>query len=271
MNDKIVPSLKLVYKPLIMYYGEWELLSGLEDLSVEKKGKKLYDEFLNRYFYMPLSVIFKDEELAKSFKCAVCSRLGAGGRTLYFSKKAFLRNVISNADEVVNSMGDEVYKDLKRAIRIRKDMYRDVISNGEDSTYYNEVKREYLNCELDISFEEFMLLCKKKFTKLLSGYNAVIDLLDKSLDVDKFIKCFEADKLYLFTAYSLLENSKKYYDSFGRLDYNIVVLDTYRTLVDDLRKNDPFYNSYIVINDTVYTIDDLFKDYDNLLERVNEK
>lgn len=271
MNDKIVPSLKLVYKPLIMYYGEWELLSGLEDLSVEKKGKKLYDEFLNRYFYMPLSVIFKDEELAKSFKCAVCSRLGAGGRTLYFSKKAFLRNVISNADEVVASMGDDVYKDLKRAIRIRKDMYRDVINNGEDSPYYNEVKREYLNCELDITFEEFILLCKKKFTKLLSGYNAVIDLLDKSLDVDKFIKCFEADKLYLFTAYSLLENSKKYYDSFGRLDYNIVVLDTYRTLVDDLRKNDPFYNSYIVINDIVYTIDDLFKDYDNLLERVNEK
>ena len=31
MNDKIVPSLKLVYKPLIMYYGEWELLSGLEE------------------------------------------------------------------------------------------------------------------------------------------------------------------------------------------------------------------------------------------------
>ena len=63
MNDKIVPSLKLVYKPLIMYYGEWELLSGLEELSVEKRGKKQYDEFLNRYFYMPLSVIFKDEEV----------------------------------------------------------------------------------------------------------------------------------------------------------------------------------------------------------------
>lgn len=271
MNDKIVPSLKLVYKPLIMYYGEWELCSGLEELSLEKKEKNLFKAFLDRYYYLPLSVIFKDEDLARSFKYAICSRLGDSGRTLYFSKKAFLRNVISNADELVDSSGPDVYKEVKRAIRDRKDIYRDVDNNGEDSAYYDEVKNEYLNCELDITLEEYVSLCKKKYTKLLTGYNAVLDLFDKPINVDKFMDSFEVDRLYLFTVYSLLKHSERFYESYGRLDYNIVVLDTYRELVNSLRKKDSFYNSYIVFDNNVYTIDDLFKEYDELLKKVEGK
>lgn len=271
MNDKIIPSLKLVYKPLIMYYGEWELSTGLEELSLEKKEKNLFKTFLDRYYYLPLSVIFKDEELARSFKYAICSRLGDSGRTLYFSKKAFLRNVISNADELVDNSGPDVYKEVKRAIRERKDVYRDVDNNGEQSTYYDEVKNEYLSCELDITLEEYVSLCKKKYTKLLTGYNAVLDLFDKPINVDKFMEAFEVDRLYLFTAYSLLKHSERFYESYGRLDYNIVVLDTYRELVNGLRKKDSFYNSYIVFDNNVYTIDDLFKEYDELLKKVEGK
>ncbi len=271
MNENIVPSLKLVYKPLIMYYGEWELLNGLEELSLEKKGKNLFNEFLDRYYYMPLIVIFKDEQLARSFKYAICSRLGDSGRNLYFSKNAFLRNVISNVEDLVNANGEEVYQRIKKAIRAKKDIYRDVSNNGEASLYYNEVKGEYLSCELDITLDEYVLLCKKKYTKLLSGYNAVLDLFDKPINLDKFIKCFEIDRLYLYTTYSLLQHSKCYYEAYGKLDYNIVVLDNYRELVDNLRKKDSFYNSYIVINNNVYTIDDLFKEYDDLLVKVNGK
>lgn len=271
MKDKIVPSLKLVYKPLIMYYGEWELCPGLEELSLEKKEKNLFKAFLDRYYYLPLSVIFKDEDLARSFKYAICSRLGDSGRTLYFSKKAFLRNVISNADELVDNSGPDVYKEVKKAIRERKDIYRDVDNNGEASSYYDEVKNEYLSCELDISLEEYVTLCKKKYTKLLTGYNAVLDLFDKPINVDKFMDSFEVDRLYLFTVYSLLKHSEKFYEAYGRLDYNIVVLDTYRELVNNLRKKDSFYNSYIVFENNVYTIDDLFKEYDELLKKVEGK
>lgn len=271
MNDNILPSLKLVYKPLIMYYGEWELNPNLSSISKEKKGKKLFDEFLERYYYMPLSVIFKDNTLARSFKYAICSRLGTGGRTLYFSKKAFLRNVISNADEIIENSNEDVYNEIKKAIREKKNIYRDVYNNGEKSEYYEEIKNEYLSCVSDITLEEFILLCKKKYTRLLSGYNAVLDLFDKSLNVDKFIECFDINQLYLFTCYSILEHSKKYYDAYGKLDYNIVVLDTYRKLVDENRQKDNFYNSHIVINDIVYTIDDLFKEYDELLSTIDEK
>lgn len=267
MEENIITSLKLVYKPLIMYYGEWEIIPLLQDISLEKKGKKLFDEFIERYYYMPLTVIFKDEELARSFNYAICSRMGVSSRNLYFSKRAFLRNVISNADDVVSAGGEAAYKEIKKAIREKKDVYRDVIKLGENSSYYNEVKGEYLSCTLDISLEEFLELCKKKYTKLLSGYNAVLDLFDKPISLDRFIKCFDPNQLYLLTAYSLLINSKKYFDEYGKLDYNLVVLDSYRNLVTDIRKSDNFYNSHIIIKGVIYTIDDLFKEYDELLAR----
>jgi hypothetical protein len=197
--------------------------------------------------------------------------LGDSGRTLYFSKRAFLRSVISNADELVDTNGDKIYKEIKKSIRSRKDVYRDVALNGTKSEYYREIRKEYIHSELDITLEEYVILCKKKFTKLLSGYNAVIDLLDKSINIDKFISCFEVDQLYLFTCYSLLEHSKKYYDMYGRLDYNIVVLDSYKELIDGLRKEDSFYNSYIALDNSVYTVDDLLKEYSELLEKSNRK
>ncbi len=271
MNDNIVPSLKLVYKPLIMYYGEWELLDGLEELSLENNKKNMFKAFLERYYYMPLKVIFKDEDLARSFKYVICSRLGDSGRTLYFSKVAFLRNVITNANEIVSKEGDIVYKEIKKAIRERKDIYRDVDKLGEHSIYYNDVLKEYEDCELEISFLEFVLLCKRKYTKLLTGYNAVLDLFDKAINVDKFIECFDPNRLYLFTCYSLLKHSEKYLEEHGKLDYNIVALDTYRSLVDELREKDKMYNSHIIINNEIYTIDDLFREYDELVKNVNEK
>ncbi len=272
MNDEIITNLKLVFKPLIMYYGEWELLPRLEEISLkDKNGKNLFEAYLERYYYTPLSVIFKDEELSRSFKYAICSRLGESGRSLYFSKKAFLRNVIANADEIVENSGDEIYQEIKKALRDRKDVYRDVDKNGESSRYYETIKKEYVSCGYDVELEEFVSLCKKKYTRLLSGYNAVLDLFDKAINVDKFIACFEPIQLYLLTCYSLLKHSEKHYEEYGKLDYNIVVLDSFRELVDKVRKEDNFFNSHIMIGNSIYTIDDLFKEYEALQKRVNEK
>ena len=271
MNKDTLPSLKLIYKPLVMYYGEWELLDGLENIALEEKGKNLFMEFLNRYYYLPLKVVFKDDELVHGFKWAICSRLGDSGRTLYFSKRAFLRNIISNANDVVESGGDKTYKEIKKVIRERKDIYRDVDTLGEKSDYYKEIKKEYNSSGLDLTFEEYIKLCKKKYTKLLSGYNAVLDLFDKSINVDTFISCFDLDKLYLFTAYSLLKYSEECFDKYGKLDYNLTVLDSYYELVKRIRENDSFYNSHIVLNNNVvYTIDDLFKEYDELLKKAKK-
>lgn len=272
MNENMIPSLKLIYKPLIMYYGEWELLDGLDKIAVIKNGKNLYEEFLERYYYMPLKVIFKDDALVRSLKLSICSRLGENGRSLYFSKKALLRNLIANADEIIDNGGKEVYKDIKKAIRVRKDVYRDVINCGEESQYYNEVNAEYENLETDMSFDEYVSICKKKYTRLLTGYNAVLDLFDKPISVNKFIKLFDFDQLYLFTIYSVLRHSEKQYELYGKVDYNITVIDSYRKLVNETRKDNSFYNTHIDLgDDKVYTIDDLFKEYDELLDRVNGK
>lgn len=274
MNNNIISNLKLIYKPLIMYYGEWELDNNIESISITKNNKNLYKEFLNRYYYMPLNVIFKDEELVKTFKFSICSRLGDSGRNIYFSKRTFLRTIISNVDEIIDSNGEEAYKDIKRAIRIKKDVYRDVEANMENSEYYEEVKNEYLSCESDLSLEEFINICKKKYTRMLNGYNAVLDLFDKPLPLDKFINCFEPDQLYLFTCYSLLQNSKKHFEKYGKVDYNLTCIDSYKTVVETERKKDNFYNSHITLKENdelrIYTIDDLFKEYDELITKSNK-
>jgi len=272
VNDVIINNLKLIYKPLIMYYGEWNLLPGLEEIAKVEKGKNLFNEYLNRYYYMPLNVIFKDEELVISFKWAICSKLGESGRTLFFSKKVFLSNLIYNIEEYMDSKGDENYKEIKKILRDRKNVYRDVYNNGEESPYYQEIVGEYLVSSTELDFDVYVKLCKKKYTRLLTGYNAVMDLFDKSINVDKFIKCFDSDKLYLFTCYSLLKSSENIYEKYGKLDYNINALDTYRDIVKEMRKKDSFYNSHLLIDEnTIYTIDDLFKEYDELLNRVNER
>ena len=48
-------------------------------------------------------------------------------------------------------------------------------------------------------------------------------------------------------------------------------MEQWAQMLEDFRKKDSFYNSYITINNSVYTIDDLFKEYDELVMKVNEK
>lgn len=272
MEDKIKNNLKLIFNPLINYYGEWEMLPGLKEISKVNNNKNAFKEFLERYYYSPLKVIFKEDELARSFKYAICSTSHDGARALYFSKKAFLRNVISNIDEVLQSNGENAFSFIKKSIRNRKDVYRDVLKEEENSPYYKEIMDEYIMSDLDMTFQEYLEICKRKYTKLLSGYNAVLELFDKPIDTDKFMECFDANQLYLFTAYSLLNYSKKHYEAYGKMDYNIVVIDTYKEMVDEIRKKDSFYNSHLILKDNiVYTIDDLFRDYDTLMDTVDKK
>ena len=270
MNNNLVASLKMIYKPMIMYYGEWDFLPGLKHIALELRKKNLYADFIDKYYYKPLMVIFKDEDIVNSFRYGICSRIGAKGRELYFSKKVFLSNIIPNVEEVYGT-GESVFQDIKRSIRDKKDKFRDVDNNGSESKYYKELKKEYKKYDTDMKFEDFVSFCRKKYTRLLTGYNAVLDLFDKPINVEKFINCFDLDKLYLHTAYSILQHSKHQFDSYGRVDYNINVVDGYKLFIKDVRKEEMFYNTYILINNTVYTVDDLFKEYDLFMKEVNGK
>lgn len=274
MKENVLPSLKLVYKPLIMYYGEWELGDDFEYMSLNNKGKNLFEQFLDRYYYLPLNVIFKDEDLVKSFKYGICSKLVKGRRTLFFSSRIFWRNIISNIDDILDSNGEKAYKDIKKAIRIKKDMYRDFLVNGEKSEYFDDLKHEYKYSKTPLTFEDYVKLCKKKYTRLLSGYNAILEFFQKPINVDKFISCFDPEQLYLYTCYKLLLNSRKYYEAYGKIHFNINSIDSFKTLVDYERINNPFYNKYISVKENkerkIYTLDDLFSDYAELLSRINK-
>ena len=272
MDEFLITNLRLLYKPLVLYYGEWELGASLKEISKEDKKGNMYEEFLNRYYYMPLNVIFKGDDIVNTFHVGISSRIGPNGRSLFFSKKAFLRNVVNNIDEVVDNNGDVAYKAIKKAIRIKKDIYRDVFNNGKESQYYNQIMNEYLKYGNDNTFEEFVTLCKKQYTRLLNGYNSVISLFDKPINIDKFISCFDINKLYLYTCYQILKYNIDFYNKYSNIDYSINFLNNYKKIVNDIRKKDSFYNTSIyVVKDkesVVYTIDDLFKDLDNFSNQI---
>ena len=268
MDEQLLTNLRMIYKPIVTYYGEWTLGTSLMDIAELKKGKNLYKEFLERYYYTPLNVIFNNDEIVYNFEVSICSKFGPKGRSLFFSKRSFLRNIVTNIDELIDNNGEEAYKAIKKAIRIKKDIYRDVYNNGEESKYYNQVMNEFLKYSNQDSFEDFVKLCKKQYTRLLNGYNSVMDLFDKPINIDKFIGCFDINKLYLFTCYKLVKHNYNYYDKYNNLDYTISFVDEYRKIINDLRQKEPFYNSVInVVKDNeivVYTIDDLFRDLSDL-------
>ena len=268
MNENIVSNIKDISSPKELYYGEWVLDgSGLKEISNFKKEKNLYAEFLNRYYYLPLSVVFKDENLTKGFSASIVSKLVDGRRKMYFSKKAFLSNIISNIDEVIKD--DDSYKLLKKALRVKKDVYRDVYKLGTESEYYKEVLREYNACNTELSFDKFVALCKKKYTRLLTGYNTVLELLDKPIKVDKLLDCFKLDQFYLFVVFTILENNEKQYELYGKVDSNFVELDKFKDIVVAQRKKSPFYNCHVIsIANKIVTIDDLLVRYEKLLEKL---
>lgn len=268
MNESIVSNIKELSAPKDLYYGEWVLDgNGLRDISLFKKDKNLYDEFLNRYYYLPLSVVFKDDELTKGFSASIMSKLVNGKRKMYFSKKAFLSNIISNIDDVIKD--DESYRLLKKALRVKKDVYRDVYKLGVESEYYKEVLREYKACNTNLSFEKFVTLCKKKYTRLLTGYNTVLELLDKPIKIDKLLDCFKTDQFYLYVMYTILDNCEKQYELYGKVDSNFSELDKFKDIVTSQRKKSPFYNCHVISKaKKIVTIDDVLVRYERLLEKI---
>lgn len=273
MRNEIVANLKQVFKPKEEYYGEWEL-KDLASISLIKKDKNCFNEYLERYYYGPLKVIFKDEEMVYDFKYSVISAINDKGRNLFFSKKTFLRNIITNIDDLIKYNGEEFYLRLKHELRIKKDMYRDVCNNGEKSSFYKDIKAEHLIYARNMDFDDYILTCKKKYTNLLSGYNTFLEFINRPIDLNSFINCFDESKLYLYTMYSLFNRVEENYNLYGRLDYSINYLDQYKKIVKDIRKKEKFYNTYIDIKEdnkkVILTIDDLLKKYDRFIKTIKE-
>lgn len=271
-KETSLTKVKNILKSLDCYPGEWNLNKNLSCISLNKNDINLYEDFLNRYYYLPLDVLFNDRDLLKSFNYGICSLPGNGGRKLFFSKRIFFRNFIPNIDEVINSNGICAYIDIKRSLRVKKDMYRDVLTNSNKSNYYKDILNEYKMLNLDMEFEDYCKISKKKYTKLLNNYNALIDFFDKPIDINKFVSCFNPEQLYLYVCYNLLELNKLYLDLYSRLDFTIKYVSEYIKYIGEERERCSFYNSHIVLDDVtkIYTIDDLVKEYNELLARITK-
>jgi len=231
----------------------WQYLPKLGEIAIESKNKNKYQEFIERYYLTPLNVVFKNDEMINRFKYAIVFNDGPQGKTLYFSRKSFLKNIITNIGDLEKEYGKDVYKAIKKPLREKKDIYRDVYKNDSKSKYYKEVLNEYNTVKRNVTFKEYVTLCRQKYTRLLNGYNTVMEFFNKPIDIHKFIDCFSVDQLYLFTCKSIVESNKKSFrDS--------KTIEKYIDFIKDIRNKDHAYNCHINYKNQSYTIDDLIKE-----------
>lgn len=228
--------------------SKWRYPDTLKTISVLTNEKSAFDEFALRFYYTPLRVILKNDDMVDKFKCGVEYDPLVG---LTFSKRVFLKNLVANVDELLELDEAKAYKEIKKAIRIKKDIYRDVYANGKNSSYYDSILKEFGTIRKKVKFEEYVRLCRQKYTRILNGYVALLEFLSKPIDVTKFINCFNVDQLYLLTCKSILSCTK---------EKDNAVITNYLELVKDIRKDKRTYNAYITVRGNKYSINDLRND-----------
>lgn len=228
--------------------AKWSYPDTLKTMSILNKEKSMFDEFAERYYYTSLRVILKNDDMVDKFKCGIEYVPNVG---LTFSKKTFLKTLVANVDELLALDENKAYKEIKKAIRVKKDMYRDVYTNGKKSSYYDNVLKEFGTVKKKIKFDEYVKVCRQKYTRILSGFVPLLDFLSKPIDVNKFISCFNADQLYLLTCKSIFNSTK---------DKENPVIMNYLELVKDIRKEKRTYNAYIMVRGSKFSINDLRKE-----------
>ena len=72
-----------------------------------------------------------------------------------------------------------------------------------------------------MKFEDFISFCRKKYTRLLTGYNAVLEFFDKPINLDKFIRAKYGKNIYLSES---KYQFKKKSDDFSDQDKQLQVL-----------------------------------------------
>ena len=226
---------------------KWSYIDSLKSMANINNGKNDYQEFLDRYYYTPLRVILKNDDMVDKFRCGIEYNPRVG---LTFSKRAFLKNLVANIDELLSYDEEKAFKEIKRAIRIKKDIYRDVYTNGKKSEFYDFVYNEFGTVKKKVKFDEYVKLCRQKYTRLLNGFVPLLDFLSKPIDVNKFISCFNVDQLYLLSCKSILNSTNN--------KNNKVIID-YVDLVNNI-KEEKGYNVHITLRGNKYSISDLLKE-----------
>lgn len=293
----ILPSEEL-FHPQTFYEGEW-LLGGPNSLDGEKdililnakkiNGKNMYEEFLEKYFYTPISDIIGSVSMSRVFFPRILLTEKNEKRQVLFSLPIFLCQQLagllnaSKATEEFLELGSQESSEkdwvtfIKGELKKERKFYYDVFKNGNKSSNYAQVYQLYLDyirySETEIPFDIFLDGKISACTKLLVASRYYPDFFSKEIPLEPFLQAFDYDTLCLVAAKSSIDNCKATEKRVNLVDNSIGFVRSYLDSVDELREENPDYNCAIVVIDeeTGYRktikIEDIERDYKAILAR----
>ena len=229
MNLKQIFTPQMIFRPDSFYDGEWSfggVNNNPEDdyLALNSKcvvGKNLYFEFLNMYYFNPLSQMLLISEVDifyPSINYVVDNKCGI--RMTKYSLFMFIDKIINFLFEedknIINEFMDLLDKDvsddelinfIKLKLREDKKKYSDVLKNGKNSVYYEKIYNDYYNIcrNRSFSFEFFVDETIQLESNLLVGSKYYKSFFDKEINIEALLKCFDYDTFCLVLAKSAME------------------------------------------------------------------
>jgi len=300
MTFKEFFDVNILFYPSVYYDGE-VILGGELDFGGDATNdyfvlnskvankQNLYMQFLEKYFYSKLKGFLNSDSLAHLIFPKIClgSDIEDKQRKTTFSFSCFLSPQLTtlNVDEnlqKLKELGDkaslsELVQFLKGVIRKERSIYDDVLTNGKNSKYYEEVfelyNSTYQGKGQSIKFSQFLEMLKDGCTKRIMATRSYESFFSKEIDIDSLVSCFDYDKFCLIGAKSVLDACATTERLSNKVDNSIVYLKSYLDAVDKYRELNPTYDCSIITVDKktgrkkVITIDDIKKEYQEILTR----
>ena len=265
------------------------LLNALETRETinTKKGKKtktsnLYENFLIKYYYLPLADIFKSDQIALKLppKLILTDDYNEEGRNLHFGHIFTLMTLLEHQNPQLLEM---IIKNIRRvsesaeyndliieSLREEKLKIEDYQKNGDKSQYAEELYEKHKHIWTKENKEAMLKARITALDLIIKSINKLPEFYGKPVNLKEFVACFNYDKLCLCLAYALIEASQAILSTTGdKLDPSIYLVHEYISAVEEYKKDNPRYNPFIVDMEDkeriVLTYDNLKEELDKLM------
>ncbi len=292
---------KSLFHPDMCYPGEWMLgnisytikADTIKMNSIEKE----YNKFINENYIEPLTKFYKIDTSLLSFpKIYFDINKLTGKRDVYFSSFQLFFRIINSLlllddeeyheylkENICFGCTTESVEQLRDIIRNEAIKYRDIMTNGKESLYYEkavERLKEYnqensLNKVSDLNY--FLEKYREKILDIRMSLKNIEQFFSKPIDTTKLVNCFNYDKLCLLAAYSSYESCFFSEKQFDKPHYSFNYMTNYIEAVKLIRKENRAYNVRVKVytpdeNPKLITVDvnDLIKIYEDTISRYPE-
>ena len=121
----------VLFSPILYYEGEWLLdcsygLGRGENLfSLNEKEKNIFNKYLKKYFYRPLSMIYNSESMVENFsaKIVISTDEEIGKKTIRFNYSTFVFEIISLVFKKINIYVINFFRTISLFFLFKKYIY----------------------------------------------------------------------------------------------------------------------------------------------------